>query len=936
MTVSTVVDHNDYTGNGVTTSFPYTFRIFKKTDLAVSIVDLSENITVLVLDTDYTVTNAGGYNGGSVVLTAPLANGWQISIARELEPTQETDLRNQGKFFAEVHEDAFDKLTMLIQQAYSVFRLALRKPSSIANWYDALNNYIRNLRDPRDPQDAATKNYVDTLASGNLSRTLRVPEPINQLPGVDDRRNKIPAFDNEGNAIVILPPDGSASDVLIELAKPGGDKKIGSSYGESVWADYERCEFQRKGKFADGGSVSGVMQVMQDDAGLWWFYTGSFPKLVLPGTSPTSDPLWYCAGLLNGREITDLSSWCDTWSNIDVTYQMKQYFRTLALLKRKAICYGAIKLSSGINTYDVPWDMSKLIVTVDASTADSVITGSGGYIFLVKDPATIEGTGFSASITETGQISSPALNSMGYVTFGYEAETSADNAYLRGGSDAIRKSDILLSDSGNFRATPSLYGITGTVKYAARPIRPQEEYLSPKIILTGTFSSSLTVRSVVRVECNNRTFIGGVVDARSESIFLQAFYESNKVAFLNVFDCHWRNSFVLSDYLVNAFATYGLNVQRCSALFGWGLVDGNFMRDTVVSDCVTGAKMGCHAMAWNFTAQRIKFQGITDNINGGYSKGGIHITGGGNLIVRDCDVFYAGGQYNTENLVQTRDDYGQGWEGDILVENIRITYQLKNASNSPYALVCMQAGISGSLDYTRSKLYLGKKITIRNVKLYRGTIAYGAENILFAPLYFVTGGSMTTRYPDEVIMEDITQEATIGGWNLQLRFPGIITSSYLDASRCKWSLRRVNLTLPSGVNTFFISPAASDLSASKITNEVIFEDCSGVINGTLSGTSQDSWTIRRCPVGAVSLDTVATSAMTFRMEACIISGNKCGGSTGVERAYYTNNNITSLSTTVGTRSVYCNGNTLPPSGSITGRTVGEWWDYRDPSVFRTS
>lgn len=29
MTVSTEVDHNEYTGNGVTTSFPYTFRIFK-------------------------------------------------------------------------------------------------------------------------------------------------------------------------------------------------------------------------------------------------------------------------------------------------------------------------------------------------------------------------------------------------------------------------------------------------------------------------------------------------------------------------------------------------------------------------------------------------------------------------------------------------------------------------------------------------------------------------------------------------------------------------------------------------------------------------------------------------------------------------------------------------------------------------------------------
>lgn len=232
MTVSTVVDHNDYTGNGVTTSFPYTFRIFKKSDLTVSVVDLAENITVLVLDTDYTVTNAGGYSGGNVVLATPLTNGWQISIARELEPTQETDLRNQGKFFAEVHEDAFDKLTMLIQQVGSMFRLALRKPSSIANWYDALGNYIRNLHDPRDPQDAATKNYVDT----SLGRTLRVPEQIPQLPDAAARANKMPAFDSAGNPIVVIPPSGSASDVLIQLAKIDGESLIGGGVYSSIRA----------------------------------------------------------------------------------------------------------------------------------------------------------------------------------------------------------------------------------------------------------------------------------------------------------------------------------------------------------------------------------------------------------------------------------------------------------------------------------------------------------------------------------------------------------------------------------------------------------------------------------------------------------------------------------------------------------------------------
>lgn len=230
MTVSTVVDHNDYTGNGVTTSFPYTFRIFKKTDLTVSVINLDETISVLVLDTDYTVTNAGSYNGGNVVLTSPLASGWQISIARDLEPTQETDLRNQGKFFAEVHEDAFDKLTMLIQQVGSLFRLALRKPSSIANWYDALNNYIRNVKDPRDPQDAATKNYVDTLSGSNNSRTLRTPEPIPQLPAAASRANKIIGFDGSGNPVMLVPESGSASDVLLLLLADDGYKRIPSIF----------------------------------------------------------------------------------------------------------------------------------------------------------------------------------------------------------------------------------------------------------------------------------------------------------------------------------------------------------------------------------------------------------------------------------------------------------------------------------------------------------------------------------------------------------------------------------------------------------------------------------------------------------------------------------------------------------------------------------
>ncbi|WP_304362417.1 glycosyl hydrolase family 28-related protein, partial [Staphylococcus hominis] len=138
--------------------------------LVVSVADTTENISTLVLNTDYTVTGAGSRTGGKVKLVNPLANAWRISIERDLPVTQETDVRNQGNFFPEVHEDAWDKLTMLIQQAIGNLGLALRKPNWLAKYYDAKGNRISNLADPIADKDAVNRrsmySYVEKMIAG--------------------------------------------------------------------------------------------------------------------------------------------------------------------------------------------------------------------------------------------------------------------------------------------------------------------------------------------------------------------------------------------------------------------------------------------------------------------------------------------------------------------------------------------------------------------------------------------------------------------------------------------------------------------------------------------------------------------------------------------------------------------------------------------------
>ena len=116
MTVSSATSKVQYNGNGSTTVFAYTFKVFNQNDLTVIVRSAAGTETVKTITTHYTVSGVGNSGGGNVtMLTAPTATE-TITILREQDLVQELDLVENDPFPAQSLEDALDKLTFVVQQ----------------------------------------------------------------------------------------------------------------------------------------------------------------------------------------------------------------------------------------------------------------------------------------------------------------------------------------------------------------------------------------------------------------------------------------------------------------------------------------------------------------------------------------------------------------------------------------------------------------------------------------------------------------------------------------------------------------------------------------------------------------------------------------------------------------------------------------------------
>jgi len=87
MTVSSSTSRVSYNGNGSTTVFAYTFKVFDQDDLTVIIRSANGTETVKTITTHYTVSGVGSAGGGNVtMLTAPASGEHGAAAQRRAGP----------------------------------------------------------------------------------------------------------------------------------------------------------------------------------------------------------------------------------------------------------------------------------------------------------------------------------------------------------------------------------------------------------------------------------------------------------------------------------------------------------------------------------------------------------------------------------------------------------------------------------------------------------------------------------------------------------------------------------------------------------------------------------------------------------------------------------------------------------------------------------
>ena len=135
MTVTTSTNKRTYTGDASTTAFAYNFKILASTDLKVytRLIASPYTETLQTETTHYSVSGVGAAGGGTVTMVSAPASTLQLIIVRAVPQTQLTDYTANDAFPAETHEEALDRLAMIVQDQQEVLDRTLKTSKTVTD-----------------------------------------------------------------------------------------------------------------------------------------------------------------------------------------------------------------------------------------------------------------------------------------------------------------------------------------------------------------------------------------------------------------------------------------------------------------------------------------------------------------------------------------------------------------------------------------------------------------------------------------------------------------------------------------------------------------------------------------------------------------------------------------------------------------------------------
>ena len=164
MAVTDQTPLDQYTGDAVTVTFAYNFMILQSEALGVL---LNNSATAEAHLSGYTVAGVGDASGGSITFTgspAAPASGINVRLERWNPFTQTIDFVTGAEINANTIEKMGDKLTHLAQE---INRRAFQE--SADGTLDAATRRLKNLVDPVNAQDAATKTWSENAVTSSVS-----------------------------------------------------------------------------------------------------------------------------------------------------------------------------------------------------------------------------------------------------------------------------------------------------------------------------------------------------------------------------------------------------------------------------------------------------------------------------------------------------------------------------------------------------------------------------------------------------------------------------------------------------------------------------------------------------------------------------------------------------------------------------------------------